>query len=146
MSGIRTMEEHLSRSLARPRFLSALTAVFGGLALVLALVGIYGVLGYTVTQRTREIAIRSALGARRADVLRLVLSKALLLAGAGVVVGSLLALSLTRLLSGFLFGVSPGDPWTFAAVGALLMLCALVSALIPAIRATRIDGTLALRA
>jgi putative ABC transport system permease protein len=145
MSGTRTMEEHLSRSLARPRFLSALTAGFGGLALVLAVVGIYGLIAYSVTQRTREIAIRSALGAQRIDVLKMVLSKAFLLALTGIAAGTILALIVTRLMSGLLFGVTATDPLTFASVGLLLLTVALIGGLLPALRATRIDGAQALR-
>jgi putative ABC transport system permease protein len=145
ISRVLTMEEHLSRSLARPRFLSALTVSFGGLALLLAVVGIYGLIGHAVGERTREIAIRSALGAQRGDVLRLILSKAFLLAGIGIVSGTLVAFALTRLMNGLLFGVTPTDPWTFATVSLLLMFVALASGLIPAVRATRINGTLILR-
>ena len=145
ISGVRTMEEHIERSLSRPRFMSVLTAAFGGLALLLSVVGIYGVMAYSVAQRTREIAIRAALGARRADVLRLVLSKALALALLGVAAGLATALALTRVLSGLLFGVTATDPLTYATVAALLIAVALLAGAVPAVRAARIDGARLLR-
>ena len=108
ISRVSTMDEHVARSLSRPQFMSTLTSAFGGLALLLSVVGIYGVMAYSVAQRTREIAIRSALGARQRDVLRLVLVKALWLAMAGVAGGLVAAAALTRVLAGQLFGVRAG--------------------------------------
>ncbi len=146
ISRVSTMDEHVARSLSRPHFMSTLTSAFGGLALLLSVVGIYGVMAYSVAQRTREIAIRSALGARQRDVLRLVLVKALWLAVAGVTGGLVAAAALTRVLAGQLFGVAPSDPVTYVSVATLLIVVALVAGAIPAARAMRIDGTLALRA
>jgi predicted permease len=146
ISRVSTMDEHLARSLSRPHFMSTLTAAFGGLALLLSMVGIYGVMAYSVAQRTREIAIRSALGAQPRDVLRLVLVKACGLSVAGVVAGLISAAGLTRVLAGQLFGVTASDPVTYVSVAALLVAVALVAGAIPAVRATRIDGTVALRA
>jgi putative ABC transport system permease protein len=145
VSGVRTMDEHLARSLARPRFMSTLTAAFGVLALTLAIVGLYGLMSYSVTQRTREIAIRSALGARRMDLMRLVLGKALGLAIIGVTLGTLAAMQVAGLLTGMLFGVTPIDPWTYTAAAALLIAVALAAGVVPAFRALRIDGAQALR-
>jgi putative ABC transport system permease protein len=141
----RSMDAHLERALARPRFMSTLTTAFGALALVLAVVGLYGVISYSVTQRAREIAIRTALGARQSDVMRMVLTRALLLATAGVVTGSVAALFATRFMGGLLYGVTGTDPVTFAATGCLLFVVALGAAAVPALRAARIGGASALR-
>ncbi|MEO6235475.1 MAG: ABC transporter permease [Vicinamibacterales bacterium] len=130
-------------------FLIRMGAVFGGalgvLGLALALVGVYGVVSYAANQRTQEIGVRMALGAGRADILKLVLGRGLLLVAGGVGVGIVVALSVTRLLANLLFGVSPFDPVTFTAVPVLLGLMALAASYIPAFRATRIDPAVALR-
>jgi putative ABC transport system permease protein len=144
ISSVRTMDEHLARALSRPRVMSTLTAAFAVLALTLAVVGLYGVISYSVTQRTREIAIRSALGARPVHLIRMVLIKALSLVAAGMFAGTLAAVLTTRLMAGLLFGVSPTDPATYLAVSALLMAVALLASALPAIRATRIDTQRAL--
>jgi ABC-type antimicrobial peptide transport system permease subunit len=137
ISRVSTMDEHVARSLSRPHFMSTLTAAFGRLALLLSIVGIYGVMAYSVAQRTREIAIRSALGARPRDVLRLVLVKALRLSVAGVIAGLAGAAGLTRLLSGQLYGVAAADPVTYVVVATVLVAVALLAGAIPAARAAR---------
>lgn len=142
---VRTMEERLAASLALPRFYMLLLAIFAAAALILAAVGIYGVLAYAVRQRSNEIGIRRALGAQSADVLRMVVAKAMLLAGGGLFAGLLASFALTRILSGFLYGVGATDPLTFAAVAVLLGGVALLSSLIPARRAARLDPVVALR-
>jgi putative ABC transport system permease protein len=145
ISGVATMEEHLALALSRPRFMSTLVASFGALALVLSVIGIYGVMAYSVTQRTREIAIRMALGARTGAVLRMILVRTAWLALIGVGVGLAGAAALTRVLSGLLFGVGAADGATFAAAALLLGTAALAAGAVPALRATRIDGAEALR-
>jgi ABC-type antimicrobial peptide transport system permease subunit len=145
VAGVRTMDEHLSRSLARPRFLSSLTAAFGALALVLAAIGIYGLMAHSVAQRTRELAIRSALGAQRGVLMRLVLAKGLSLTCAGVAVGTAAALMLTRLLTSLLFGVAPHDPLTYAVVGLALVSVTIAATLVPARRAIDMDPVQTLR-
>lgn len=145
ISRVSTMEEHITRALSRPQFMSTLIASFAGLALALAVVGIYGVMAYAVVQRTREIAIRSALGARPRDVLSMVIVKACWLAACGIVVGTLASSALSRVLAGQLYGVEATDPLTYAAVAALLVGVTLMAAAIPAARAARIDATLAMR-
>jgi putative ABC transport system permease protein len=139
------MNEHVARSLARPRFMGTLVTAFAGLALTLSVVGIYGVMAYSVAQRTREIAIRTALGAQPRDVMRLVLAKALRLSVAGSAIGLTAAAWLTRILSSQLFGVTPTDPPTFLAVAGLLITVAFIASAVPAWRALRIDGATALR-
>jgi putative ABC transport system permease protein len=142
ISRVSTMESHVARALSRPQFMSTLVAAFGGLALLLSVVGTYGLMSYTVVQRTREIAIRAALGAQRLDVLRLVLGKALRLSGAGIVFGVFAAWALTGVLAGHLFGVAAADPVTYALVVLLLFTAALIAGTVPAARAARIGGTL----
>jgi putative ABC transport system permease protein len=145
ISGVSTMDEHIATALSRPRFMSTLVACFGFLALVLSTVGVYGVMAFSVAQRTREIAIRTALGASRRDVLSLVLSKAASLAVSGVVVGVVISASVSRALRGLLFGVTAADPATYAGVIAVLSTVALLAAALPAWRAMRIPGAQALK-
>jgi putative ABC transport system permease protein len=140
-----TMQEMMAASTAEPRFQTRLLGLFSILALALAVVGIYGVLAFSVTQRTHEFGIRMALGAESADVLRIVLRRTVVLAGAGIALGTAGALAVTRVLAKFLFEVKPTDPATFLAVAALLAGVAVLAGLIPARRATRVDPMVALR-
>jgi len=142
---LKPMTENLRDSLARRRFNLILLSVFSGVALLLAGVGIYGVISYGVTQRTHEMGIRMALGAKPRDVLTLVVRQAMVLALGGVGIGLLASLALTRLMKGLLFSVSVTDPMTFAAIALLMTLIALLACLIPARRATRVDPLVALR-
>jgi ABC-type antimicrobial peptide transport system permease subunit len=139
------MDELLSGSLSRSRFTMLVLGVFAALALVLASVGIYGVIAYSVTQRTQEFGIRIALGASRRDVLRLVLSQGTRLTLLGIGLGIVAALVVTRLMATLLYGISATDPVTFTAVALLLALVALAACYIPARRATRVDPIVALR-
>ena len=140
-----TMDGVLSKSLAPRRLSLVLLGAFAVLALALSCMGMYGVLGYLASERTREIGVRMALGASRVDVLRLILSQGARMALAGVALGFVFALGLTRLLKSQLFGVTPHDPLTFVGVGVLLVTVALLACYIPAKRATRVDPVVALR-
>ncbi len=142
---IKTMSERVQASLERRRFAAMLLAMFAALAFVLALIGLNGVVAYLVTQRTHEIGIRMALGARRGDVLRLVVSQALVMAVSGVAAGTVAAALATRLLASQLFGVHPLDAETFLVVSGLLIAAALAASYLPARRATRVDPMVALR-
>lgn len=142
---VRTMEDNISGSVSEPRFRATLLAIFAGTALLLAMVGLYGLMVYSVTQRVPEIGIRMALGADRYDVLRMVLAQGLKLATCGILIGVAGSLALGRILSGFLYGVSPADPPTILGVAALLMGVALVASYLPARRAVRVDPIVALR-
>ena len=143
--GLRSMTEVVERSIARPRFTMLLLGVFGAVALTLASIGIYGVMSYAVKRRTREIGIRMALGARPADVLRLVVGQGMRLALLGLGVGVVVALLATRLMTRLLYGVSATDPMTFAGIALLLAAVALVANWVPARRAVLTDPTTALR-
>jgi predicted permease len=140
-----SMREQVDRTTAAQRIAVTILVVFGGLALVLAAVGLYGVMAATVSQNARELALRLALGAEASDLLRLVLSKGLVLTAIGVAVGGLAALQLTRLLGYLLYQVSPRDPAAFAFAGAIVAGAAFVACLVPAWRATRSDPIQALR-
>jgi putative ABC transport system permease protein len=142
---LKPMNEYLRDSLARRRFNLILLSVFSGVALALAAVGIYGVISYGVTQRTHEMGIRMALGAKPRDVLTLVVRQAMLLALGGVGIGLIASLALTRLMKSLLFSVSVTDPMTFVAIALLMTLIALLACLIPARRATKVDPLVALR-
>jgi putative ABC transport system permease protein len=142
---LRTMQEVISESVWRQHVSASVLGIFAVIALVLAAVGIYGVISYSASRRTHELGIRSALGATRRDVLRLVLREGLLLTLVGLVAGIILALGLTRLLAGLLYGVRPHDPLTFAALSLLLGAVALVGTYIPALRAAKVDPMVALR-
>ncbi|HKV62158.1 MAG TPA: ABC transporter permease [Candidatus Acidoferrum sp.] len=142
---IRSMDQVLSRSLALRSFMMMLLSIFGGLALVLASVGIYGVIAFAVSQRTREIGVRMALGAKPADVLQMVLREGMTLVAVGVVLGLAAALLLTRFLEGMVYGVKVRDPLIFVTVNLLLVVVSLAACYIPARRATRVDPLVALR-
>ena len=142
---VMTMEEVVSESVWQPRLYSILFGVFAMLALVLATVGIYGVMSYTVSTRTREFGLRMALGARSGHLLRLILGQGMRLAFIGVAAGLLVAFALTRLLKNLLFGVTATDPLTFGLITGLLTLVALAACWLPARRATRVDPLVALR-
>jgi predicted permease len=142
---VRSMDQVLAHSLALRSFMMLLLSIFGGLALVLASVGIYGVISFAVSQRTREIGVRMALGARPADVLGMILREGLKLVALGVVLGVTAALMLTRLLEGMVYGVSMSDPLVFVLVNILMVAVALTACYIPARRAMRVDPLVALR-
>jgi putative ABC transport system permease protein len=145
ISNLRTMEEVLDSARARPRFLTLLLTLFSSIALLLAALGIYGVISYSVAQRTNEIGIRMALGAQQGDVVKLVGITGLRLAAAGTAIGALGAFALTRTMSGLLFGVSSFDIGTFSAMASALIAVTLVACWIPARRASKVDPLIALR-
>jgi predicted permease len=144
-SKIRTMDQVISESTARQNFNMLLLTIFAGLALLLAAIGIYGLMSYTVEQRTQELGIRMALGASRGDMLKLVVRQGMLLTGIGLAVGLSASLGLNRLLANLLFGVKTTDPVTYAAVAIILISVAFLATYIPARRATKIDPVVALR-
>jgi putative ABC transport system permease protein len=145
VSNMQTMEGLMAVSITRPRFIMALLGLLASIALALAVVGIYGLMSYSITERTHEIGIRMALGAQAGDVLRMVVGQGLRLIVIGVGAGLIGAFALTRLMSSLLFGVSSIDPVTFAAVSLFLALVALLACYIPARRATKVDPMVALR-
>jgi ABC-type antimicrobial peptide transport system permease subunit len=142
---IRTMDDSVSASLSPERFSMLLLGAFAGLALLLAVMGIYSVMSYSVSRRTNEIGIRVALGASRGDVLLLVVRQAMLLALIGLAIGIAGALSLSRLMASQLYGVRPTDPITFITMAALLMIVSLAASYLPARRAMRVEPMAALR-
>ena len=143
--GVRTLTQQIDRQVFQERLIARLAGFFGTLALMLACIGLYGLVSYEVARRTREIGIRTALGAEKVDVLRLVLGQGMKLTAAGAVLGIALALGLTRYAKSLLFGVGAADPMTFAAVTALLIGVTLLACYVPARRATRVDPVVALR-
>jgi putative ABC transport system permease protein len=145
IAAIRTMDDVVGATLSSPRFTGVLLAVFAAVALVLSAIGIYGVLSYLVSRRTREIGIRLAVGAGRAQVLGMVLRSGLSLALGGMLAGLAIAFVLTRSMQGLLHGVSPTDPWTFGVVSAALSVVATLASLVPAWRAMRVDPVVALK-
>jgi putative ABC transport system permease protein len=142
---VKTMEQWLSESLARRRFAMLMLGLFAVVAMLLAGIGIYGVMSYTVAQRTREIGIRVALGAQTRDVLRLVVRQGMSLTGIGVGIGLVVAIAATRVMASLLFGVGATDPITFVAIALLLAIVALLACYLPARRATKVDPMIALR-
>ncbi|HEY0876280.1 MAG TPA: ABC transporter permease [Vicinamibacterales bacterium] len=146
LADVRTMDEVVSRSVAQRRLMMIMLALFAAAALLLAAVGIYGVIAYSVTQRTQEIGIRLALGATRGDVLRMVVGQAAWLAAAGILIGAFAAYLLSSLMADLLFQVTPFDPPTFGAVALVLLAVALLASYVPGRRATRVDPVVALRA
>jgi putative ABC transport system permease protein len=145
ITGVQTMESLISDSIAGPRFTLLVFSIFAGLALVLAAVGLYGVMSYTVAQRTAEIGIRMALGAQRRDVLRSVLGHGMMLTAIGLALGIAGALALTRATSKLLFGVSPTDPLTFVSIAVILAAVACLACYLPARKAMKVDPIVALR-
>ena len=145
MNDVRTQSEHIDAILSNERMIAKLSSFFGGLALLLACIGLYGLLSYEVSRRTREIGIRMALGADRGDLIQMVVRQGIALAGVGTAAGVAAAIAIGHLLSKLLFGVKPTDPITLAAVVVLLLAVALAAAFIPARRATTVDPMIALR-
>jgi putative ABC transport system permease protein len=143
--GVKSMEEYLSSSVAAPRFNTTLLSIFAAVALVLTVVGLYGVMSYSVAQRTNEIGIRLALGAQSRDVLLMIVKQGSVLIGLGLAIGLFGAYLATKLIASLLFGVQAKDPFTFAAVAVVLALVGLLACYIPAWRATKVDPMEALR-
>lgn len=140
-----TMDEIVVLSMSADSIMGRLLAIFAGIALVMAVMGVYGVMAYSIAQRTREVGVRMALGAQPRDIVRLVLRQGSLLAGLGILIGLVAAAGVTRLLAAFLHGVSAFDPLTFGIVTASLAAAALLASLLPARRATRVDPLVALQ-
>jgi putative ABC transport system permease protein len=145
VADVRTMDDVVGAALSTPRFASVLLSIFAGLALLLSAIGLYGVLSFLVSRRTREIGIRLAIGAGRLQVVKMVMGGGVSLALAGVGVGLVMAFGLTRLLAGLLHGVTPLDPATFVAVAVGLVAIAAMASLVPAWRASRVDPVVALK-
>ena len=146
VSEVRTLAAVVSESVSAPRSTTALFVVFAGLAVVLGMTGIYGVLSFLVSQRSREIGIRLALGAQQRDVLRLVVGEGAIYSLAGIAIGLVGASAVTRLMSSELYGVSPTDPLVFGVMASLLFAVTLLACYVPARRAMRVDPLIALRA
>ena len=146
LTSVRVFDEYISRALARPRFNALLLSIFAGTALLLTAIGIYGVLAYSVAQRTNEIGIRMALGAAQSNIFRLVVGQAMTLVAISLTIGLIGAIGATRLLTSLLFGVGAWDPITFASIVVLISFVAFVAAWLPARRASRVDPVIALRA
>jgi ABC-type antimicrobial peptide transport system permease subunit len=145
LSNVATIDELIERSLARPRALSMLVGALAAVALVLSIVGIYGVMAYYVQQHKKDIGIRLALGGSRGDLFRLVVGQGMAVVGSGVGLGLIAALAAARAMSSLLFGVGAADPLTFAAVAGLLLLVALAACALPARRAIRMQPAMVLR-
>jgi putative ABC transport system permease protein len=145
LAGISTMNQLLFKSVAQPRFRTLLISIFSALALLLAAIGIYGVISYSVTKRTHEIGIRMALGAQRSDVLKMIVRQGMVLTLIGLAIGLAASLIVTRFMSSLLFGVAATDPLTFIGVSLVLATIALLATIIPAHRATKVDPMEALR-
>jgi len=146
VADLKLLDQIVDTSVATPRFAFVLVGLFAGLAILLAVIGTYGVISYSVSQRSSEFGLRMALGAQRWDVLRLVLTQAVKLVLAGTALGVILALALARLLRSLIYDVSPSDPLTFTAVGFMVIIVAMLACYIPAQRATETDPMIALRA
>ncbi len=142
---LRTLEHQIDQSLLNDRLIATLSTAFGVLATLLAVIGLYGVMAYTVARRTREIGVRMALGAVHGQVVWLVMREVLVLVGSGIVLGLAAAFGLSRLITSQLYGLTPNDPATIAGAAAILGVVALLAGYIPARRATRVNPTLALR-
>jgi putative ABC transport system permease protein len=145
LTSVRVFDEYVSRSLARPRFNALLLSIFAGTALVLTAIGIYGVMAYSVAQRTNEIGIRIALGAAQSNIFRSVIGQAMSLVAISVLIGLAGAFAATRLLGSLLFGVGAWDPITFSGIVILISLVAFLAAWLPARRASNVDPIIALR-
>jgi len=145
MANVRTMTDWIANNAAQPRLNSTLLEIFSLVALVIAAIGIYGVLSYSVNQRTREIGVRMALGSQRSDVVKLIAREGLIIALAGIGAGLLAAFAVSRVMASLLYGISANDITTFAAVAAMLLVVAAAACYVPALRATRIDPIVALR-
>ena len=143
---VKTMADALAESVAQPRFYAILLGSFAAIALIIAALGIYGVISYAVNQRTRELGIRIALGAQRKRVVRLVIGQGLALTLVGIVIGLAGAYMLTRLIASLLFGVAPADPLTFTVVALVFVAVACLASYLPARRAAAVDPIIAMRA